>query len=198
MADRRSGPQGSEPGDGRGSGAAEPWWNADADEYAGAEAPLEGLSEDDTATDGQPRRRPAASGPLGPSEPSEPETPGTGSATVEIVRLLGAIGDWAAASGVSDNLRKIGDEAVQAVTQAMAEQQTQREAAADGHEAGAADEAEQEAAFHLSGSHNRAPCEICPLCQGMFLAREAGPHLVQAAARALAVVDEALRNPPER
>lgn len=185
-----------------------PWWTADAADFAGAEPPLEGLEplgdsdtggtvdggdtthRGDTGGTGESRDSGEAPVPSGRSQ-SEAEPSGgssdadqdatVGTAAVEFARLLGALGDWASANGVTDNLRRIGDEAAAAVSQAWAEQQ-------------ARGTAEKDDAAHRDQSGAFVPCEVCPLCQGMVLAREVAPPLMQAAAKALAVIDDALRN----
>lgn len=174
-----------------------PWWTADAADFAGAEPPLEGLeppSDDSVAArhdgtqDGEdatldapaaaartPRTDDAPDASAGGSEGAT-----VGTAAVELARLLGALGDWASANGVTDNLRKIGDEAAAAVSQAWSEQV---QAAS-----------EESPVEHRDASGAFVPCEVCPLCQGMVLARGVAPPLMQAAAKALSVIDEALRN----
>ena len=155
--------------------SGQPWWRADDGEFAGA-TPL---------FDGVKRPHPDAEPP-----PPPPKSEPVGTPIGEALKLAGAFMQWAEQSGLSDTIRDLATEAVNAL-----ENSGRPDSPTDEPEASKPTTIHAVPLHTAAGAEGEQPllvCDYCPVCRGMEVMRTVQPQMSQGVAEAMASLTSAL------
>lgn len=154
-----------------------PWWHEPAEDFTEAAAgPVPPRSGTGTGTGTGPR----------------PGADQVGSAAEEAVKLLGALQEWGARSGLADSVRQVARQTADGLRAAAASAATAAAAAPAGRQSPGEPRAQPERPDR-GDRPGLSTCDVCPVCQGLAFLRMASPEMADGLAESLAAFTAALR-----